>query len=89
MQQTIGASGLTRESPVTIPTFSVPKMCTRSKNFSLTSALIGAVYQDRSPRARAAACAATATSDLPVPVGVDSTTWRSRTISSTASSCAG
>ena len=43
MQQMIGASGLTDESPVTMPTFAAPKMSTRAKNFSLTSALIGAV----------------------------------------------
>jgi hypothetical protein len=34
---------LTEESPVTMPTFSAPKMSTSAKNFSLTSALIGAV----------------------------------------------
>ena len=43
MQQTMGASELTDESPVTMPTFSAPKISTRAKNFSLTSALIGAV----------------------------------------------
>ena len=43
VQQMIGASGLTDESPVTMPTFAAPKMSTRAKNFSLTSALIGAV----------------------------------------------
>ena len=39
----IGASALTAASPVTIPTFSAPKISHRSKNFSLTSALMGAV----------------------------------------------
>ena len=39
----IGAVGLTEESPVIIPTFSGPKMSVRSKNFSDTRALIGAV----------------------------------------------
>ncbi len=43
MQQMIGASGLTLESPVIIPTLSAPKISTREKNFSDTSALIGAV----------------------------------------------
>ena len=39
----IGASALTAASPVTMPTFSAPKISQRSKNFSLTSALMGAV----------------------------------------------
>ena len=39
----IGASGLTAASPVIMPTRSAPKMSHRSKNFSETSALIGAV----------------------------------------------
>jgi hypothetical protein len=43
VQQMIGASALTLESPVTMPTFSAPKMSTSAKNFSLTRALIGAV----------------------------------------------
>ncbi len=43
VQQMMGAPGLTLASPVIIPTFSVPKMAHRSKNFSDTSALIGAV----------------------------------------------
>jgi len=43
VQQTIGASGFTEESPVTMPTFSAPNTSARAKNFSLTSALIGAV----------------------------------------------
>ena len=43
MQQMIGASGFTEESPVTMPTCSAPKMSTSAKNFSDTSALIGAV----------------------------------------------
>ncbi len=43
MQQTIGASGFTEASPVTMPTLSAPKMSHNAKNFSLTRALIGAV----------------------------------------------
>ena len=43
MQQMMGASAFTEVSPVTIPTFSAPKTSHRAKNFSLTSALIGAV----------------------------------------------
>ena len=43
MQQMMGAVGLTAVSPVIMPTFSAPKIRTRSKNFSLTRALIGAV----------------------------------------------
>ena len=43
VQHRIGAPGLTLESPVIMPTFSGPKAATRSKNFSLTRALIGAV----------------------------------------------
>ena len=43
VQQMIGASAFTDESPVTMPTFSAPKTSMRAKNFSLTSALIGAV----------------------------------------------
>ena len=43
MQHTIGASGLTAESPVTMPTFSAPKAWHSAKNFSDTSALSGAV----------------------------------------------
>ena len=43
VQHTMGASPLTAASPVTMPTFSAPKASTRSKNFSLTSALMGAV----------------------------------------------
>ena len=43
MQQTIGAPPLTVASPVIMPTFEGPKAAHRSKNFSLTSALIGAV----------------------------------------------
>ncbi len=72
-----------------MPTFAAPKVSTSAKNFSLTRALIGAVYQLRCPWASAAACAATATSDLPVPVGVLSTRCRPSTSSSTASSWAG
>ncbi len=43
VQQTIGASRFTVASPVIIPTSSGPNARHRSKNFSLTSALIGAV----------------------------------------------
>ena len=43
VQQMIGASGFTDESPVTIPTLSAPNTSTRAKNFSDTRALIGAV----------------------------------------------
>ncbi len=43
VQQMIGASEFTELSPVTMPTFCAPKMSTSWKNFSLTSALMGAV----------------------------------------------
>ena len=43
VQQTMGASRLTDASPVIIPTLSAPKSRQRAKNFSLTSALMGAV----------------------------------------------
>ncbi len=43
VQQMIGAPGLTEASPVIIPTFSAPKTSSSAKNFSDTSALIGAV----------------------------------------------
>ena len=43
VQQITGAPGLTLASPVSIPTRSVPKTATAAKNFSDTSALIGAV----------------------------------------------
>ncbi len=43
MQQMIGAFALTLASPVIMPTLAAPKMSIRAKNFSLTSALIGAV----------------------------------------------
>ena len=39
----IGAHELTAASPVIMPTFSAPNTSQRAKNFSLTSALIGAV----------------------------------------------
>ena len=39
----IGASALTLASPVSMPTFCAPKIAHRAKNFSDTSALIGAV----------------------------------------------
>ncbi len=85
----IGASALTLESPVTIPTFWAPNSSTSWKNFSETRALIGAVYQLRFPSASAAKCAPAATSDLPVPVGVLRTTFAPETSSMSASSCAG
>ena len=43
VQQMIGASALMWLSPVIMPTLSRPSTCTRSKNFSLTKALMGAV----------------------------------------------
>jgi len=43
VQHTIGASGFTAASPVTMPTRSAPNTSHSAKNFSLTSALIGAV----------------------------------------------
>ena len=43
VQQMMGASELTDASPVSIPTLSAPKTSQSAKNFSLTSALIGAV----------------------------------------------
>ena len=43
MQQMIGAPSLTAASPVSMPTFSAPNVSISAKNFSLTSALIGAV----------------------------------------------
>jgi hypothetical protein len=43
VQQMMGAPGLMTVSPVTIPTSAEPKISTRAKNFSLTSALMGAV----------------------------------------------
>src|SRR5699024_5953682 len=68
---------------------SAPKISTRSKNFSLTSAFSGAVYTDRWPRASATAWAATAINDFPEPVGVEAMTWESVTISHSASSWCG
>jgi len=41
--QMIGARGLTDASPVIMPTFSAPNMSHSAKNFSDTSALMGAV----------------------------------------------
>jgi hypothetical protein len=43
VQQMIGAPPLTVASPVIIPTRSVPNVAHRSKNFSDTNALMGAV----------------------------------------------
>ncbi len=82
----IGASGFTAESPVIIPTSAAPKMATISKNFSLTSALIGAVYQPRRPTDLAANSAATPIRLLPEPVGVAATTLSPVTRCSSASS---
>src|SRR3712207_4290031 len=89
VQAMIGASRLTAASPVSMPTFSAPKTPHSAKNFSLTSALIGAVYQLRRPAASAAYCAPVATRDLPEPVGVARTTLAPLTSSVSASSCAG
>ncbi len=43
VQQMMGASALTEASPVSMPTLSAPNTSHSAKNFSLTSALIGAV----------------------------------------------
>ena len=43
VQQMMGALALTLASPVIIPTLAGPKASHSAKNFSLTSALIGAV----------------------------------------------
>ena len=43
VQQMMSASALTDASPVIMPTRSGPKISVAVKNFSLTSALIGAV----------------------------------------------
>ena len=43
VQQTTGAPGFMATSPVIMPTFSLPNTSARSKNFSLTSAFMGAV----------------------------------------------
>ena len=43
VQQITGAAQLMLASPVSMPTFSAPSSSHRAKNFSLTSALIGAV----------------------------------------------
>ena len=43
VQQMMGASAFTEASPVTIPTLSEPNASHRSKNFSETNALMGAV----------------------------------------------
>ena len=43
VQQMIGASAFTDASPVSMPTSSAPNTSQSAKNFSLTSALIGAV----------------------------------------------
>ena len=42
VQQMTGAPLLTDASPVSMPTFSAPKLSHSAKNFSETSALIGA-----------------------------------------------
>src|SRR3954468_12054175 len=89
VQAMIGASRLTAASPVSMPTFSAPNTPHSAKNFSLTNALIGAVYQLRRPSARAAYCAPVATSDLPEPVGVARTTLAPLTTSISASSWCG
>jgi hypothetical protein len=43
VQQITGALALTEASPVIIPTLAAPKISQRAKNFSDTSALMGAV----------------------------------------------
>ena len=43
VQHRMGASAFTDASPVIIPTFCEPNTAHSAKNFSLTSALIGAV----------------------------------------------
>jgi hypothetical protein len=43
VQAMIGASWFTAASPVSMPTLAAPNTPQRAKNFSLTSALIGAV----------------------------------------------
>jgi hypothetical protein len=43
VQAMIGAAAFTLASPVSIPTLAAPKTPQSAKNFSLTSALIGAV----------------------------------------------
>ena len=43
VQQMIGAVSFTAASPVSMPTLSAPNTSISAKNFSLTSALIGAV----------------------------------------------
>ncbi len=89
MQQMIGASRFTLPSPVIIPTHCAPNTRQSSKNFSLTSALIGAVYQAFPAAANVLKCSASATSDFPEPVGVSSTTWFPEKISRIASSWCG
>ena len=89
MQQIMGASGLMDASPVNMPTFSVPSWAQRSKNFSETRALMGALYHDRPPEASTERWAHRATRLLPEPVGVATMTWSPAKTASTASSCAG
>jgi hypothetical protein len=43
VQAMMGAPALTAASPVSMPTLTAPNTSHRAKNFSLTSALIGAV----------------------------------------------
>ena len=82
----MGAPPLTEASPVTMPTLAGPNAAVSSKNFSLTRALIGAVYTARRLWASIVKAPASATSDLPDPVGVESTTFSSASSRSTASS---
>ena len=86
----IGAPGLTAASPVSMPTFSAPKVAHSAKNFSDTSALIGAV-QNAAAALRPArrSSAPVATRLLPEPVGVASTTLLPETSSISASVWAG
>jgi hypothetical protein len=72
-----------------MPTLSAPNTAHSAKNFSDTSALIGAVQTARLPSANAANMAPVATRLLPEPVGVASTTLLPETSSIRASVCAG
>ena len=74
---------------MTMPTRSGPSAAVSSKNFSLTSAFVGAVYTALRPCAAMENAPASATSDLPEPVGVASTTLSSASRLSTASSWCG
>jgi len=87
--QMTGASALRAVSPVSSPTLSGPSWRQRSKNFSVTSALTGAVYQLRPPPVTDRAWAANATRDFPDPVGVARMTFEPESSSRIASSWCG